>query len=103
VINGFDGDDEKTCENCRFYALNYPKTGGECHRYAPRPRTTIDDDYWHAVDCYFPYMSGDDWCGEFEPHPLSSEQRAAQRKCHEDLIAKLERERERKQSPDTAP
>lgn len=70
--DGLDGDNQKTCENCRFYRELMIDQEGECRRYALSPtrmqfgpRRNRHDDYrpeWPAV-------SADDWCGEFEEHP----------------------------------
>jgi len=65
-----------TCGSCRFW-FDYPAApGGECRRYAPRPRAVTPArleaeaaglaghpeffTWWQHTDI-------DDWCGEWEP------------------------------------
>jgi len=71
------------CENCRFAKINWRKdetymhhsgsyfaepteqvrlqTSVQCRRHAPQKAAMENDcDGW-------PYVDGDDWCGEFQP------------------------------------
>lgn len=69
--HGLDGDIEKTCENCRFYAAQGEEsTQGDCRRYAPHPSNVRVRDIGERgaprFDAWWPVMSHDDWCGEFE-------------------------------------
>jgi hypothetical protein len=69
AYEGLDGDIDQTCENCRFFALDYKGFSGDCRRYAPRPKNFADTDSSHTVDTHWAKMSFDDWCGEFQWHP----------------------------------
>jgi hypothetical protein len=86
-MDGFDGNLDQTCENCRFFSLNYDERSGDCRRYAPRPRNVLDSEKHHVVDTYFVQMGLDDWCGEFQPHPQSPDQRKAFRESLKRLAA----------------
>ena len=68
---GLDGDVEKQCEHCRYFA---PQGGdsvvGECRRHAPAPssireRRRVDDDTV-GLSGWWPTVEDSDWCGEFE-------------------------------------
>lgn len=65
---GLDGDIEKCCESCRFWCPPYDGERGECRKYAPSPMNVRDSARSHSVETYWPAMSKDDWCGEFEKH-----------------------------------
>lgn len=70
--HGLDGDIEKNCENCRFFAASGGEsTRGDCRRHAPHPATirlrSYSEQGPEAYESYWPVMSHDDWCGEFEP------------------------------------
>ena len=56
--------DDKICWNCRyFYAdcdVRSPHGAGECRRNSPSVHPT------RILDKRWPYMSGNDWCGDFE-------------------------------------
>ena len=68
---GLDGDPEKQCENCRYFA---PSSGnelrGECRRHAPsapvvRERRRMEDDTV-GFSGWWPAVEETDWCGEFQ-------------------------------------
>ena len=69
IHNGLDNEFDQTCENCRFFSPNYKQSGGDCRRYAPKPTNVMDSDEHHRAYTYWPEMSPDDWCGEFQWHP----------------------------------
>jgi hypothetical protein len=69
--HGLDGDIEKQCEQCRYFAPQGDGEQGECRRHAPAPhgirhRSQMDDDTL-GVESWWPTVSSGDWCGEFEP------------------------------------
>jgi hypothetical protein len=69
--HGLDGDVEKNCENCRYFAaFGGESERGDCRRYAPHPSNVRvdnrDDDGSVRFESWWPVMSHDDWCGEFE-------------------------------------
>jgi hypothetical protein len=59
------------CDGCRYFALaaflpNDTKVIGECRRYPPPHRSRERGDV-----AYFPFISPDDWCGEYRPNAAS--------------------------------
>ena len=69
--HGLDGDVEKCCENCRYFSPNgTDDERGDCRRHAPVPSSVRTDRHraegFATFDSYWPTMSHDDWCGEFE-------------------------------------
>jgi len=54
------------CEDCKFWMPDDIETSssGRCHRYAPRPIVTKDEDSDSQL-AYFPITWDDEWCGEF--------------------------------------
>jgi hypothetical protein len=67
--HGLDGDVDKTCENCRFFAPSTSGTG-DCRRHAPAPsnvRIRRMDEDCPRFESWWPVMNEDDWCGEFQP------------------------------------
>ena len=78
-----ENDVVRKCENCRFAHINWRKgddyvqrytdrsekvqsraaTSVQCRRHAPtKTHLENDSDGW-------PWISGDDWCGEYTPNP----------------------------------
>jgi hypothetical protein len=91
-MEGFDGNFDLTCENCRFFALDHKETSGDCRRYAPKPMSFADTEDFHTVDIVWPQMSLDDWCGEFQPHPITAERRKQWRERRKEHIAEFVRQ-----------
>jgi hypothetical protein len=91
-MEGLDGNFDLTCENCRFFVLNYKEDGGDCRRYAPKPMLFADTDEAHKVDIVWPEMCLEDWCGEFQPHPISAERRKQWRERRKEYIAEIARQ-----------
>jgi hypothetical protein len=69
----------KTCENCKFFDCNsasfkneegsFPATGW-CRRNAPHPKlipVTERENMLHAYVAEWPFVDGDNWCGEHVP------------------------------------
>ena len=91
-MEGFDGNFDLTCENCRFFHLDHKETGGDCRRYAPKPMLFADTEDAHTVDTVWPQMCLDDWCGEFQLHPISAERRKQWRERQKEYIAEMFRQ-----------
>ena len=70
--HGLDGDVEKTCENCRYFAPYGTDSGeGDCRRHAPAPMNVRhrehDSDDTLRAEPWWPTVEDGFWCGEFEP------------------------------------
>lgn len=69
--HGLDGDAEKTCENCRYFAPE-GSGAGECRRHAPAPAAVRHsrgrEDNTIGIEGWWPNVSDGDWCGEFEQY-----------------------------------
>ena len=50
------------CSSCRFYYSNE----SQCRRYAPPAANHASE-----VKAFWPAVSEDDWCGEFQPAAVS--------------------------------
>jgi hypothetical protein len=62
---------QEACETCRFWKDDQNKYAtGHCRCYAPKPNffavTQYDADGDGDFDAYWPLVSYDDWCGEYE-------------------------------------
>ncbi len=60
------------CSNCRFFR-RFEGRDAICRRHAPRPLNALDPDGVKPGDLYFspwPFVDGDDWCGEWESAKL---------------------------------
>lgn len=62
------------CDGCKFFKPSGPDGyEGECRRHAPRatlnPRTAADGDVKRQL-VYWPEITADEWCGEFEAKPI---------------------------------
>lgn len=59
--------DERECRTCRWWDRYPTKDKGHCHRRAPQPESSYDDDgYPDQPIPLWPQTDGDDWCGEHE-------------------------------------
>lgn len=67
----------ETCGTCRFYKPDarkqFAEKHGVCRRFPPQVNYAQNFDSWEAMQDE-PYMSIDDWCGEFSPTPPVSAQ-----------------------------
>ncbi len=52
---------KEKCEGCRFYGGHEV---GECKRHAPQGTVPNEEDPWSRA--FFPMVSMDDWCGDYE-------------------------------------
>lgn len=58
---------DKICMNCEFFFKGF----NQCRRHAPHPRVIRDrgddDDFDPiVVNSNWPFVKGDDWCGDFK-------------------------------------
>lgn len=58
------------CDECRFWELfdekDKLKIFGHCHRHAPKPMSyDVNVTESPTIECGFPAVFGDEWCGEF--------------------------------------
>lgn len=58
--------ENKSCFHCKFYYIDgvASDSTSECRRYAPRPRANQETDA--RFEPFWPNVSADAWCGEFE-------------------------------------
>ena len=77
-----------TCETCKFAHINWRKgdehtvlvhaggyqthetrervaTSVQCRRYAPRGPVVVTENHYETTA--FPWLNGDDWCGQYIP------------------------------------
>jgi len=98
-MEGLDGNFDLTCENCRFFQSDYKQTGGDCRRHAPNPMSFADTEESHTVDIVWPQMSKDDWCGEFQPHPINAERRKKWRERRKEFLDEMVRQSQQEPPP----
>lgn len=73
--HGLDGDKEKQCESCRYFAPHGTDSEqGECRRHAPAPASVRERSSFRRVhddtvgfSGWWPTVESADWCGEFQP------------------------------------
>ena len=72
-INWHKGDKFKLCSS---YTYEVPEserhaTSVQCRRHAPRGPVVIADNHYETTP--FPWLDGDDWCGDYQPRAILKE------------------------------
>jgi hypothetical protein len=62
---------EPYCCDCKYFESDdmkrrRPSFFGSCHRHAPVPCTRVNRNHLFRI-AYWPLVSLNDWCGNFEP------------------------------------